>query len=72
MSGFEVAGIEKFGVFAHVPVDVISLNETAKRDGVCEDKCAIHHIWASGDHNEMIHDQFRYFKYRKAEGDWLV
>jgi len=34
-------GIEKFDVFAHVPVDVVSLNETAKRVGVCEEKCTI-------------------------------
>jgi len=30
VSGLEVAGIEMFGMFAHVPVDVVSLNETAK------------------------------------------
>ena len=59
VSGFEVAGIEKFDVFAHVPVDVVSLNETAKRVGVCEEKCAIVTIFRlQVIIIEMIHDQF--------------
>jgi len=73
VSGFEVASIEKFGMFAHVPVDVVSLNETAIRVGVCEEKCATVTIFGlQVIIIELLHDQLRYFKYGKDDGDWLV
>ena len=59
VSGFEIAGVEKFDVFTHVPVDVLSLNEAAKRVGVCEEKCAIVTIFGlQVIIIELIHDQF--------------